>query len=515
MDEGNVRSNAGQQGDGTVHRVGLTRHCIASGLVQLPFALRDTFPEGELLALDVERDEAVVLESLPPRRLAGLAEFFEAHDLQVNDRLEIRIRAHDGGEVRLVAVRSARSPGRREDRRLGADDSAAEPSRESAARSEAPRGPGGSDDAASPASEAGPAPLPDTAVQDALEHGGWSTVRGAWAGPDVVETIGSVTVRRLGAGRFAAPASTTLAQPASTTVAQPAGDLDDEAPSARDARLGVGRRPEIDAVGDADRDADHDATFQTNREEVAEAIAETPAEPAPAPPDVVGRRAPPAPSAPSEPSDVRANVELDPLLAIDDAQAPNPVQSQDRAPAASEPERAPTNEGDAVRQPSLFAARDAQRPPFVAPTRPRSAPGPAARPPTARPPAARPPAQRPPAARHPAQRPAAQPARPEAVELNVSDLADPEIDATVRQRAREEELSRAGDLRSRIVRWLLAPSTPVIVPIERVQHAFDLPVDVAREVVEGVLEEPPPSLRLTRLREDLLRVSRVTVEQDA
>jgi len=40
-------------------------------------------------------------------------------------------------------------------------------------------------------------------------------------------------------------------------------------------------------------------------------------------------------------------------------------------------------------------------------------------------------------------------------------------------------------------------------------------VDVAREVVEGVLEAPPPSLRLTRLREDLLRVSRVTVEQDA
>ncbi|MDZ7706401.1 MAG: hypothetical protein U5J97_00650 [Trueperaceae bacterium] len=61
----------------------------------------------------------------------------------------------------------------------------------------------------------------------------------------------------------------------------------------------------------------------------------------------------------------------------------------------------------------------------------------------------------------------------------------------------------------------MAPTTPVIVPIERVQHAFDLPVDVARDVVDGVLEEPPPSLRLTRLREDLLRVSRVTVEHDA
>lgn len=500
MDEGSVRSYAGQQGDGTVHRVSLTRHCIASGLVQLPFALRDTFPEGELLALDVERDEAVVLESLPPRRLAGLAEFFEAHDLQVNDRLEIRIRGHDVGEVRLVAVRSARRPARHEDRRLRADDSASEPSRDpSPSRSEVPLGSGASDDAPSSASEAGPAQLPDAAVQDALDHGGWSTVRGAWAGPDVVETIGSVTVRRLGAGRFAAPASTTLAEPAH--------DLADEAPSARDARLGVGGRTETDPAGDRH----DDAAVETPREGVAETRAETFAEPAPAPSDGLGGRDTPVPS---EPSDVRADAELGALLVVGDAQGPNPTQTRNQAPVAPEPDQAPTIEGSA-RQPSLFAPRDARRPPVATSTRPRSASGPAARPPAARSPAARSPAARPPAARPPAPRPSPELARPVAVELSVSDLADPEADATVRQRAREEELSRAGDLRSRIVRWLLAPSTPVIVPIERVQHAFDLPVDVAREVVEGVLEEPPPTLRLTRLREDLLRVSRVTVEQDA
>jgi len=178
--------------------------------------------------------------------------------------------------------------------------------------------------------------------------------------------------------------------------------------------------------------------------------------------------------------------------------------------------------GEAVRQPGLFAPRDAGPPPFTASARPRSA-----------------------ASRR--AQPFAAPRRPAPAALREEDLADPGLadpdladpnladpdraaaeraervrpapaaDAAgvARQRAREEELSRAGDLRSRIVRWLLAPSTPVIVPIERVQHAFDLPVDVAREVVEGVLEAPPPSLHLTRLREDLLRVSRVTVEQDA
>jgi hypothetical protein len=89
------------------------------------------------------------------------------------------------------------------------------------------------------------------------------------------------------------------------------------------------------------------------------------------------------------------------------------------------------------------------------------------------------------------------------------------LDTAAAQRAREEALSRAGDLRSRIVRWMLAPDTPVIVSIEAVQAAFELPADVARDIVEGILESPPPSLRLTRVRADLLRVSRITVEQDA
>ncbi|MDZ7706400.1 MAG: hypothetical protein U5J97_00645 [Trueperaceae bacterium] len=277
MDEGNVRPHAGQQGDGTVHRVGLTRHCIASGVVQLPFALRDTLPEGELLALDVERDEAVVLEVVPPRALSGLADFFEAHDLQVNDRLEIRIRGRDLGEVRLVAVRSARRPTRSEDRRLGADDRAAEPSSEpSSPSADSPSGSAVRDDVPSSVSRPGPSPLPDTSVQDALDHGDWSSARASSDGPDVVETIGSVTVRRLGAGRFAAPAPTTLARRAE--------DLEAEAPSTRDARLGVSGR--TDAVADTSADA---------------AAEESPGEPLDAP--VETRTEPTEPAEPTEPTD--------------------------------------------------------------------------------------------------------------------------------------------------------------------------------------------------------------------
>jgi hypothetical protein len=63
--------------------------------------------------------------------------------------------------------------------------------------------------------------------------------------------------------------------------------------------------------------------------------------------------------------------------------------------------------------------------------------------------------------------------------------------------------------------WLLEPDTPVIVPYERVQERFDLGADRTREVLGMILETPPPTLRLTLLREGMLRVSRVTVEQEA
>jgi len=89
------------------HAIGITRMCLRSGSVQLPFALSGSLPEGELLVHDAEADEPIVLWSEPPRRLAGLAPLFERHEVQVNDQLVLEVR---GDDVRIaVAKRPRRS----------------------------------------------------------------------------------------------------------------------------------------------------------------------------------------------------------------------------------------------------------------------------------------------------------------------------------------------------------------------------------------------------------------------
>jgi hypothetical protein len=87
------------------HAIGITRTCLASGTVQLPFALAGSLPEGELLVHDAEADEPLVLWSEPPRRLAGLAPFFERHELQVNDSVVLEVR---GDELRLATAKRPR-----------------------------------------------------------------------------------------------------------------------------------------------------------------------------------------------------------------------------------------------------------------------------------------------------------------------------------------------------------------------------------------------------------------------
>lgn len=89
------------------HAIGVTRMCLNSGSVQLPFALSGALPEGELLVHDEASDEPLVLWSEPPRRLAGLGPFFERHEVQVNDRLVLDLA---GDDLRLtVAKRPRRS----------------------------------------------------------------------------------------------------------------------------------------------------------------------------------------------------------------------------------------------------------------------------------------------------------------------------------------------------------------------------------------------------------------------
>jgi hypothetical protein len=429
MDERHARFSAGPEGDRSTHRVGLTRHCLASGLVQLPFALRNALPEGALLAHDVERDAALDLTFVPPRQLAGLTGFFAEHELQVNDEIELRLAAGEPPELRLVPVRRPRAAERQapsQDAPDAADAARPRPARTASVwRSWREDGP----------SPTRPAPEPSA---------GEAAPRSSHEGPDpdVVERFGSVTVRRLGTGRFGETPTSVLtdaaAEGASSSSSHAAAD-------AEHARTPLEERPErllgIDPDG---------------------------------------------------PRDVRAQ---DDLLALDDGEAGDDVDEIDEAwllhgpdvaseVTAADPDAEASDGGHGVRQASLFDLAAAE------------------------PAAARPAKEAPP------PRPVAEPASaPSATPID--DVPPIAADLAAAQREREEALSRAGDLRSRIVRWMLSPGTPVIVSTEAVQEAFDLPVDVARDIVEGILESPPPSLRLTRLRADLLRVSRITVEQDA
>ena len=97
----------GRRGPSERHAIGITRMCLRSGSVQLPFALSGSLPEGELLVHDAEADEPIVLWSEPPRRLAGLAPLFERHEVQVNDQLVLELRGDD--LIIAVAKRPRRS----------------------------------------------------------------------------------------------------------------------------------------------------------------------------------------------------------------------------------------------------------------------------------------------------------------------------------------------------------------------------------------------------------------------
>lgn len=473
MDERHVRYPAGPNGDGTTHRVGLTRHCLASGLVQLPFALRDTLPEGDLLALDAERDESVHLISVPPRQLGGLSEFFRAHDLQVNDQLEIRVSSGETREVRIGPLRRARTPTPPRDQ----SDSAEQGAAPTQAQRQVSTWYSVRDDPAPPRTRHVPHAIDvdaadamdleaiegDTTLEQLADRVDLPAVtKEETERPDLVERIGSVTVRRLGIDPNSGAQALRLATPADDVeLSTPTPASDDVAPDPP--LLGVDPERRLEGL---------------------------------------------ASLASTDPVDLA----IEPELAIEvNEQITERPRHAHRA-----------NSADDVRQLPLFGAPDEASPSTRRPERTveplRKAPPPratAGRPPLTRRPGAPQrrrveggPAQKVPAA-------AATPVTATPVTATPTTAEQATVGNDRKRSDREEELSRAGDLRSRIIRWLLEPSTPVIVPLERVQDAFELPADVAREIVDGVLESPPPSLRLTRVRDDLLRVSRITVEQNA
>lgn len=73
-------------------RYSLTRLCIRSGQMTLPFKMLELFPqEGEIKAVDTTSGKEYLLQVVQPRRVTGLDEFFAAHELDVNDEIAVRV----------------------------------------------------------------------------------------------------------------------------------------------------------------------------------------------------------------------------------------------------------------------------------------------------------------------------------------------------------------------------------------------------------------------------------------
>lgn len=147
----------------TKHKISLTRLCLTSGTLQLPFALWNSLPGGELLVHDVHDDAPLEVRSQPPRRLSGLRGFFERHEVGVNDRLVLEFGTDEAILLRIETV--ARASG------------------------------------AAPAGEPARAPAPDEAQPPRAALPDETRVSAPPAQDQVVDRFGRVTVRRLGAGR--------------------------------------------------------------------------------------------------------------------------------------------------------------------------------------------------------------------------------------------------------------------------------------------------------------------------
>ncbi len=87
----------------------LTRICLRSGQFTLSRKLTGIFPdEGTFLALDTVHDKEIELAMASPRVVTGLADFLAAHELDVND--EVQIRTLDDGRYAFTPLKRVRKP---------------------------------------------------------------------------------------------------------------------------------------------------------------------------------------------------------------------------------------------------------------------------------------------------------------------------------------------------------------------------------------------------------------------
>lgn len=89
-------------------RYPLTRICLRSGTLTLPLAMLQLFPDdGPVVVQDTLRGHDLEL-LVDGRSVSGLEQYFEAHELDVND--EVVIKALDDGALAMTAVKRVRKP---------------------------------------------------------------------------------------------------------------------------------------------------------------------------------------------------------------------------------------------------------------------------------------------------------------------------------------------------------------------------------------------------------------------
>lgn len=463
MDDGSIRSAAGPDGRERRYRVSLTRHCLASGRVQLPYALRNRFPEGVLLARDADRDENLHLYVTGPRNLEGLAEFFTLHDVQVNDQIEF----HFGDEAYDVHISVRRLPHRgprRDSSRSTGDGHQADTPLASPQAWRDRVIPLGRR-RARPDAEADPTIVGATDVKDADQaasamrarrgtreaHGNAgsephvlvgrvieleSTPRRR-LGTDVVDRFGSVTVRRLGSNVVVSSPETMLIPRRSSPdrVASPRGWTDTP----------TGDQDRFDASW-IERDDDHVDDAMLGRSPTLAELERRGA----------GR---------AIPHGHDATTETGPQTTIDDANAgTNDEPHVDPRSSLASPRRAAP--------PETVPHQEAGRPASQAPERPLD--------------------------------------RASAT-LSVHDLADLDAPTVARRRGypSSERLDDAS-LEARVAAWFADPSRPVVVRLDTVRDAFQLDDHETLAVVDAVLARPPRGVTLTQIGPGRVRVGRTS-----
>ena len=471
------------------HAIGITRTCLASGTVQLPFALAGALPEGELLVHDAEADEPLVLWSDPPRRLAGLAPFFERHELQVNDSVVLEVR---GDELRLATAKRPRRarPAVRPSTWHSLHDERAEPEPASPAAEASgdvgreaghevradphgwpPDAPSASDAAAT--DPADPAEHEDV-LRDAPPGADVPGPVDAWASPpapdetedDHAPRAPRVAVRPLGDAEAGAAAPAGRPVRASDATALRPG------PWARLGRLarsvfGGGRAPPSEREQEAARRArERDWTRAWEEDDENDEVAPTPEFVDDGPAPASARTKHPTPLVPDPTND--DPIDDDPLDARAEARnvghplAPDPTAPDPTAESAEDVE---DGHGDAIEDDRVFSTDGAA----------------------------------------PADLPEATPLFPDAVAGARPRRPVDETPSGVPARA---ERFLGGDLRTRLLRYLESPEMGSIVQADRIAKRFDLDVETATEMLADIADEPPDGLRLRPTREGSWRIER-------